>query len=333
MLYSSTLDSDVVAYARQASEMKVLIKLQGKQPIVATIEVAEFRQFHDFGIGDKENYFLIGFNTDIFHQLKKALRERVTVKFVLKYSYFDRLHKALDQVPEKVITRITSPSSQHFSSHKKLLHAVNQTSITLDHLQNHALELILNCDSAKAPVVVVGSFGTGKTRLLACAAINILQNEHTRVLVCAHHNASVDSFVENYFGPRYCYGNSRKKVMFVRLIFSTRYRPKDDSKFKGCYQTAYYIKSTGTWKSTRLIVTTLSTSLHLTTLVEKGFFTHILIDEAAQAREPESIAPLSLADKNTKIVIAGDHKQVSEHFFVTCRYHDNADGYRVVMIL
>jgi len=39
-------------------------------------------------------------------------------------------------------------------------------------------------------------------------------------------------------------------------------------------------------------------------------FTHILIDEGAQSREPEAVAPLSLADKHTKIVIAGDHMQV-----------------------
>ena len=39
-------------------------------------------------------------------------------------------------------------------------------------------------------------------------------------------------------------------------------------------------------------------------------FTHILIDEGAQTREPEAIAPLGLADDNTKIVIAGDHMQV-----------------------
>ncbi len=42
-----------------------------------------------------------------------------------------------------------------------------------------------------------------------------------------------------------------------------------------------------------------------------GFFTHILLDEGAQAREPEAVAPLSLATKDTKIVIAGDPQQVS----------------------
>lgn len=47
------------------------------------------------------------------------------------------------------------------------------------------------------------------------------------------------------------------------------------------------------------------------TLYFVGFFTHILLDEAAQAMECETIMPLALATKNTRIVLAGDHMQVS----------------------
>lgn len=45
-------------------------------------------------------------------------------------------------------------------------------------------------------------------------------------------------------------------------------------------------------------------------LIFLGFFTHILIDEAAQAMECEAVMPLSLANENTRIVLAGDHMQV-----------------------
>ena len=52
--------------------------------------------------------------------------------------------------------------------------------------------------------------------------------------------------------------------------------------------------------------------LGLTTrgLCRLGHFTHILIDEAAQALECETIMPLVLADRDTRIVLAGDHMQV-----------------------
>ena len=61
----------------------------------------------------------------------------------------------------------------------------------------------------------------------------------------------------------------------------------------------------------RVVITTLNTSHVLLGLeVLHGFFTHILIDEAAQALEPEALNPLKFAGTNTKIVFTGDHMQV-----------------------
>ena len=53
------------------------------------------------------------------------------------------------------------------------------------------------------------------------------------------------------------------------------------------------------------MITTLSTSLQLCNLDLKGHFSHIFLDEAAQAFECETIMPLSLATENTCIVMAG----------------------------
>ena len=41
-----------------------------------------------------------------------------------------------------------------------------------------------------------------------------------------------------------------------------------------------------------------------------GFFTHIFLDEAAQALECEMLIPLSLVGPNTRVILAGDHMQV-----------------------
>lgn len=46
-----------------------------------------------------------------------------------------------------------------------------------------------------------------------------------------------------------------------------------------------------------------------------GFFTHILLDEAAQAVECETITPLALANDSTRIVLAGDHMQLGPDIF------------------
>ena len=70
-----------------------------------------------------------------------------------------------------------------------------------------------------------------------------------------------------------------------------------------------------TWDVVRdhnVIITTLATARLLWEYYQDGKlrFTHIFVDEAAQALEPECLTPLAMADKNTKIVLAGDHKQV-----------------------
>lgn len=62
----------------------------------------------------------------------------------------------------------------------------------------------------------------------------------------------------------------------------------------------------------RVVITTLAVSRHLLELrLNDGFFTHILIDEAYQALEPEALTPLALAGPNTKVVFTGDHMQMS----------------------
>ena len=61
-----------------------------------------------------------------------------------------------------------------------------------------------------------------------------------------------------------------------------------------------------------VIITTLVAARMLWRFYKSGrlHFTHILIDEAAQPLEPECVTPLVMADKKTKIVLAGDHRQV-----------------------
>ena len=61
------------------------------------------------------------------------------------------------------------------------------------------------------------------------------------------------------------------------------------------------------------MVATLSTSQSVAELLPRGYFSHILLDEAAQALETEAIMPLVLADSTTRVVLAGDHMQLEPH--------------------
>ena len=62
----------------------------------------------------------------------------------------------------------------------------------------------------------------------------------------------------------------------------------------------------------RVIVSTcVSASVPYGIGVPRGHFTHIFIDEAGQAAEPESMIPIkTMSDNRTNVILSGDPKQL-----------------------
>jgi hypothetical protein len=54
-------------------------------------------------------------------------------------------------------------------------------------------------------------------------------------------------------------------------------------------------------------------------LLPRGHFSLIVIDEAAQALEPEILIPLSLAGSNTRVCMSGDWQQIGA-MSITCAH-------------
>lgn len=67
-----------------------------------------------------------------------------------------------------------------------------------------------------------------------------------------------------------------------------------------------------TMKGFRIVVTTcVSASVLLNIGIRKGYYTHIFIDEAGQATEPEAIMSVkTLADTRTNVILSGDPQQL-----------------------
>lgn len=59
--------------------------------------------------------------------------------------------------------------------------------------------------------------------------------------------------------------------------------------------------------------------------VAPGYFSHILIDEAAQMLECEALVPLCLATPETRIILAGDHMQMTPKLFCLQGGEQSAD--------
>ncbi|XP_076852956.1 putative helicase with zinc finger domain [Brachyhypopomus gauderio] len=165
------------------------------------------------------------------------------------------------------------------------------------------------------PVLIIGPYGTGKTFTLAQAVKHILKQPGTRVLICTHSNSAADLYIKDYLHPYVEAGNPHAKPL--RVYFRNRWvktvHPvvQQYCLIAGAYLT-FQMPTRQDVERHRVVVVTLSTSQYLCQLdLDPGLFTHILLDEAAQAMECETIMPLALASKSTRIVLAGDHMQLS----------------------
>ena len=308
----SGLSGDQIAYATQASEAAVIV--QFPEEIKADI-VRDFRHTN-------ENLY-IAFNSDNANLLQRFLgtiqnhRIQPVIQFEVKHLYFDNLHRAIESLSDEVIASKIMPKTELFIGfpHSPFpANILNLDSYSSD--QCAALQMITSCPANVPPVLITGAFGTGKTRLLASAAYCILEHalrsrQTVRVLVCAHHQASADMFLECYSELTVANPQHRWHVHLTRLTSEFYHIKNVDN--EQWYKTASQFKKDVMYYrecEQLLIATTCLTSLRLIHLL-RGFFTHIFLDEGAQAREPELVAPLALATKSTRIVIAGDHCQVS----------------------
>ncbi|XP_022919640.1 probable helicase with zinc finger domain [Onthophagus taurus] len=174
------------------------------------------------------------------------------------------------------------------------------------------------------PILIIGPFGTGKTFTLAQAIKHLLSTPFNRILICTHSNSAADLYIKDYLDPYVKSGHPEATPL--RIYYQKRWvATVHDTVQKYCLidgdgsnssKKNFRLPTIDEIKNHRIIVVTLSISMYLTTIgLPKGFFTHILLDEAAQAIECESIMPLALANENTRIVLAGDHMQLSPEVY------------------
>ncbi|RXN00894.1 putative helicase with zinc finger domain [Acipenser ruthenus] len=165
------------------------------------------------------------------------------------------------------------------------------------------------------PVLIIGPYGTGKTFALAQAVKHILKQQDSKVLICTHSNSAADLYIKDYLHPHVEAGNPHARPL--RVYFRNRWvKTVHPTVQQYCLisstQYAFQMPQKEDIVKHRVVVVTLSTSQYLCQLdLEPGIFTHILLDEAAQAMECETIMPFALASNSTRIVLAGDHMQLS----------------------
>ncbi|XVE62877.1 hypothetical protein DITRI_Ditri06bG0155000 [Diplodiscus trichospermus] len=187
---------------------------------------------------------------------------------------------------------------------------------TLNEEQMLSVEKILACKGAP-PYVIYGPPGTGKTMTLVEAILQIYTGRKGRILVCAASNSAADHILERLIS------NENVKVKeseIFRLNATSRpYEdvPADHIRFSYFELSIFKCPPAAALKRYRIIISTYMSSSQLYAEgVNRGHFSHIFLDEAGQASEPESMVPIgNLCRKETVVVLAGDPKQLGPVVF------------------
>ena len=236
-------DGDAIAYAKQASEGAIIALPNGclvhVDEVFARVPKGEDATSISVALTQVEVDKLLQWD----RRSKTRFEFEANIQFELKHSYFQRLHKAVDKLSPEIIAKIM-PGEGDFRKYEVVRQSrPKYEQLELDYTgQMQALNAILSSCST-APVLVVGPFGTGKTRLLARAAYQILsiKSKKARVLVCAHHQASADTFLE-YFGQMKVDEDEPWHIELVRIIPNKSYESNVCHKYENLFKTAAEIQ-------------------------------------------------------------------------------------------
>ena len=310
-VYLLGLSGDNIAYVTQACD--------GREGVSISFESCEIKAAISSKNNDHiENVLYLDFDEEsLIEHFPTTKKLKVSVKFLLKEWYFVNLQRFVGSLSSEVIQRLIPSPQQFVPFHLNLLDACYM-SLSLKMClkmcsddQRYALATIVSSPPTGPPVLVTGAFGTGKTRILALATHYYLHHsialkQQACILVCTQQHTSAEAFIEFLMEtdiPKEAYVArvTNRKMGHAKYNYN-----KSQDEFADDYR-----KNPPSRSRPYLVITTCQTAHTLKKMLPKVFsFTHILLDEGAQMREPEAIVSLCFADVNTKIVIAGDKQQV-----------------------
>ena len=240
----------------------------------------------------------------------------IAFEFSEDFTHLAKCHAAVECFKRRQLNYLLFPSNQTYYPNTKpsltCQPSLEKMSADLNPQQVSAMEAILLSESV-LPVIIAGPFGTGKTFLLSQAAEYLVKHSmHCRILICALTNSAANVYLENFHRGLPSHGSGHK---ILRLVYKKRnFIPPGNLQKYFLYDPsikAFQYPTESDAKDYHIIVTTLGMAQELLRLKLTGHFTHIFIDEAAQMTVPEVMMALSLASNTTKVVMAGDHMQVS----------------------
>ncbi|KAF9441768.1 RNA helicase [Macrolepiota fuliginosa MF-IS2] len=240
--------------------------------------------------------------------------QKYHVRFKLNRTPVRRQHQALDTAFTQ--PRILFPDASHLP-----MSTVPQPHLTLfnslianNPAQLQAIGSISGAPAGSLPFIIFGPPGTGKTVTVVEAIKQLLRKDpRIKVLACAPSNSAADLLALRLLDTVTkdelfrLYAPSRHKGQVPdELEPFTYYR--DNLRSRPCFGVPPFSRM----KSYRVIVSTCISAAILPGIgMARGHFSHIFIDEAGHATEPEVFVSVkTMADTLTNVILSGDPKQL-----------------------
>lgn len=247
-----------------------------------------------------------------------------SIEFVYKPTSFERMKKALVEIKinkklkeNKNIGIILGEKKKPKEKQKKKEKLLNTPGTPP--LNQFQLKAVLEA-VGKNFTIIQGPPGTGKTVVLASIAYNIFKKTNKKILVCAPSNIAVDNLAEKIdkTGLNVIRFSSKNKKLLNDSILHLYFDQKVKSNEKLLnflkeknYSKKKYLKLKKKIehqiieKANVICCTCIGAGANILSFIKFG---SVLIDEAAQATEPESLVPIIKGIE--KVVLVGDHKQL-----------------------
>jgi len=246
-----------------------------------------------------------------------SAQQRYNVRFKLNRIPMRRQHQALDTA--FAFDKVLFPQRAHILPFVSRLGVIpiNPTNplIATNPPQLQAVASIVLQQPGSAPFIVFGPPGTGKTITIVEAMKQLLKHKpDARILAMAPSNSAVDliaSRLASTLGPDELfrlYAPSRHLDQVPDELQRYTCRMTLEGELRDCFS----VPPIAILKRYKVVVCTcISASIPYGIGIPRGHFTHIIVDEAGQASEPEVMIGIrTMADNGTNIILAGDPKQL-----------------------
>ncbi|GJE90147.1 DEXXQ/H-box helicase domain-containing protein [Phanerochaete sordida] len=232
------------------------------------------------------------------------------VRFTLNRIPYCRQHQALNT--SFPLDRLLFPTDDHIlPPNVDAPFSIRNRLIENNPPQVQAVTGVLGMPPGSPVFVLFGPPGTGKTVTIVEAILQLLSHakKEARILACAPSNSAADIIAERLSSAL---GETELYRFYAPSRFASqvpdvlrRYTTSDPSG-------SFTLPPIAQLNAFRVIVSTcVSASFAHNIGMERGHFTHIFVDEAAQATEPEVMTAIkTMADARTNVVLSGDPKQL-----------------------